>query len=195
MSASDDDMPSIDNDFLDGAMSEAGDGDAEESGDAGSQGQGPSRSGAGASKASSGSRTAKAKAKSKTKAPDRKKRGKIVDGKKWCKACQKWLAVENFPFGSAQCSDDRRIIQNLRKAAIAQNEVEWMDGLMSGPEEKLAKVVKAYKVRVDNAGGKARKAGVFPILVYEEEVKQETAIIVEGVYEMMHKAASYYDSI
>ena len=27
---------------------------------------------------------------------DKKKRGKVVDGKKWCKACQKWLDVKFF---------------------------------------------------------------------------------------------------
>ena len=119
---------------------------------------------------------------------DKKKRGKVVNGKKWCKACQKWLDVKNFPVGSAQCAPDRKIIQNLRNAAIAQNQQQWFEDLMGGTEERLAKVVKSYKARVEVAGGSKKKAGSFPILQYEEEVKQETAIIVDGVMEMMHKA-------
>ena len=72
-------------------------------------------------------RKKKAKGKAKGKAAgaknkfDKKKRGKVVDGKKWCKACQKWLDLKLFPVGSAQCTPDRKIIQNLRNAAMSQN--------------------------------------------------------------------------
>ena len=71
--------------------------------------------------------------------PGKHKRGKVVNGKKWCKRCSKWLAVEEFPIGSGQCHEDRRIIQNLRAAADAQGKNAWFKALMTGPEDKLQK--------------------------------------------------------
>ena len=131
-------------------------------------------------------KAAKAKAQAKT-LPKKHQRGKIVKGKKWCRACMKWLPVEQFPAGSGQCAEDRKILQNLRNAAEAQGKARWFDSLQTGPEERLAHVVLNYKNRVQHASGSKKKAGVFPIAQYKEEVRQERNIITEGIMEMMHK--------
>jgi hypothetical protein len=131
----------------------------------------------------------KPKAKSKVKVDkfDKKKRGKIVDGKKWCKGCLKWLALEAFPPGSAHCAEDRKVLQNLRNAAKSQGKMEWYEKITTSTEEALCKVIQAYKNRVKAKEGKVRAAGPFPILQYIDEVAQETSIILDGVYEMMHQ--------
>ena len=167
----------------------------EEEDDDGDEASSPRRSRA-AGKKENAKASAKGKAKAKSKAAskvtqnkfDKKKRGRVVNGKKWCRPCQKWLPLHEFPVGSAHCAVDRKVVQNLRNASIAQDQMQWYDELMDGPDERIAKVVKAYKVRVADAGGKTKKAGSSPILQYEEEVKQGHPVIVGGVYEMMHKA-------
>jgi hypothetical protein len=129
----------------------------------------------------------KGKAKAKSDKFDKKKRGKVVDGKKWCKGCVKWLAVESFPPGSAHCAEDRKVLQNLRNAAKSQGKTDWYEKITTSTEEALCKVIQSYKNRVKAKEGKVRAAGPFPILQYIEEVAQETAIILDGVYEMMHQ--------
>ena len=72
-----------------------------------------------------------------------KKYRRAVSGKKWCLAHGKYEPVENFPSGSGQCAIGRRILQNLRKAAIAQGMQKWLDKVLADPK-LLVKTVAAY---------------------------------------------------
>ena len=117
--------------------------------------------------------------------PKKSRRGKSVNGFKYCVPCKKWLPMESFPSGSAQCAPDRQAIQSLRNAAVAQNEMTWFNEAFND-DDKLAKVVKNYHARIAGSNKKsAKSAGQFPILTYIEEVRQETALILEGLAEMM----------
>lgn len=73
------------------------------------------------------------------------KRRKAVQGKKWCPAHGKYELAESFPTGSGQCGDGRKIIQNLRNAARAQNQTEWIEGVLRDAAQ-LKKTVLAYEV-------------------------------------------------
>ena len=148
-----------------------------------------------------GSARAKSKAKSKGKSKARAK-GKNVggggkrtkkDGMKFCPACQKWLPIESFPRGSGQCFEDRQAIQNLRAAAAAQGKKEWLEEQLQNPQT-CPKILQAYHNRCpkDKETGKRAKGNQFVIAQYQEEVRQETAVILDGVYEMMHLAHFIY---
>ena len=117
--------------------------------------------------------------------PKKSRRNQVVNGHNYCAPCKKWLPIEMFPNGSAQCAADRKALQSLRNAAIAQGQMAWFDEMFND-EDKLAKVVKNYHARISNSTNKnARSAGAFPILTYVEEVRQEIALILEGLAEMM----------
>ena len=118
----------------------------------------------------------KAKAKSKAKGLVNdmgKVRGRVKDGKKFCPACGKWLPISDFPAGSGQCGDNRKVIQNLGYAAKAQGQDEWWEETRRDPA-KLKKVVAAYKARQPVAGKKRKET--FVILEYIEERRKETAV-------------------
>jgi hypothetical protein len=119
---------------------------------------------------------------------DKKKRHKVVNGQKWCPPCGKWLPVGDFPSGSGQCAIDRRILQNLKNAADAQGQLDWYEECIS-KEDSLQSLVKNYKVRLDAADGKPRKAGLFPILIYRDQVKQEQSILRDENWEFMSSIA------
>ena len=114
-----------------------------------------------------------------------KARSRTKDGKKFCPACGKWLPIADFPAGSGQCGDDRKALQNLKKAAMAQDQMEWWEETIRDPT-KLKRVVKDYKDRMPPPGKKRKE---FCILQYKEERRQESAIIVDGVMEMMTERA------
>ena len=124
----------------------------------------------------------KAKAEPKMKAPAKGRRSKVVNGKKWCKACKQWLDVSSFINGSAQCAEDRKAIQNIRNAAIEQNELEWFTEVMAD-EDVMVRVVAKYKERRLTA--KPTTIAKTFILDYREEVRQETQLLLDGKWEMM----------
>ena len=62
-----------------------------------------------------------------------KARSRTKDGKKFCPACGKWLPIADFPAGSGQCGDDRKALQNLKKAAMAQDQMEWWEETIRDP--------------------------------------------------------------
>ena len=107
-------------------------------------------------------------------------------GKKFCPACGKWLPAENFPPGSGQCGDDRKVIQNLKNAAIAQDQLAWWNEVCQDPE-KLKKVLKAYRESAPPPG--KRRKTPFSILQYREERRQESSTLLDGVAEMMSELA------
>lgn len=73
------------------------------------------------------------------------KRRKAANGKKWCPAHGRYEPLESFPTGSGQCGDGRKILQNLRNAAIAQGQQEWFENMIRDPA-LLKKTVAAYEV-------------------------------------------------
>ena len=76
----------------------------------------------------------------------RGKSNKSKKGMKWCRSCRKWLPIEKFPAGSADCNVDKRAIQNLEAAARAQHQLAWWKEARADPE-KLASVVANYHRR------------------------------------------------
>ena len=124
---------------------------------------------------------AKAKGQPKTKPPP-KKRYKVVNGQKWCPPCGDWHPIDQFPDGSGQCTEGRKIIHNIRNAAHAQGQVEWFSSIMAN-EEALKRVCDNYRTRFADASS-LKKAGTFPIAKYREEIKQEKALLLDGLYEM-----------
>ena len=103
---------------------------------------------------------------------------------KWCPACGKYLPVACFPQGSGQCTRDRKAVQNLRVAAKNQGQDKWWIEVCSDPKQ-LQKVIKNYHYRCPEA--KESKRSNFPIATYIEEIRQEHAILTDGVYEMMNE--------
>ena len=112
-----------------------------------------------------------------------KGRKKVSNGKKFCPAHNKMEPIENFPQGSGQCGEGRKIVQNLRNAAKAQDQMPWFESIARDPK-KLAKAVHAYQVRCPPPPPNKRRAS-FATLKYVEEVKQEQAVIYDGILEMM----------
>mgnify|MGYP001813951621 CR=1 FL=1 len=115
-----------------------------------------------------------------------KARGRAKDGKKYCAPCGKWLPLDQFPSGSAQRGEDRKALQNLKNAAVAQQQGAWWDEVTRDPK-KLRDVVKKYKQRVPPPGKKRKEP--FMVLQYIEERRQEQAVLLDGVLEMMTERA------
>ena len=115
-----------------------------------------------------------------------KQRGRTKDGKKFCAPCGKWLDVTAFPAGSAQCGEDRKAIQTAKYAAQSQGQMEWWEEISKDPE-KLRKVCKAIRERKPPPGKKRKES--FQVLQYIEERRQETAVLYDGVQEMMNELA------
>jgi hypothetical protein len=79
----------------------------------------------------------------------------------------------NIAQGSASCIESRRVLQNLRNAAKSQGCLNWYIEIQNAVDKsELLKLVNNYKVRTALAGG-TKKMGVFPVLVYREEVRKE----------------------
>ena len=115
-----------------------------------------------------------------------KKRSRVnKDGKKYCAPCGRWLPISSFPPGSAQCGEDRKAIQGLAYCAKTQNQMQWWNDTCNDPA-KLKKVVAAYKDRQPKAGKKRKEP--FIILQYLEEIRQESAVLLDGVHEMMNES-------
>ena len=110
-----------------------------------------------------------------------KTKGNVKAGKKFCPACSRWLPIEEFPTGSGQCGTDRKVMQNLRNAAVAQDQVAWWEDTVKDPE-KLKHAVQAYKDTLP-APGKKRKQ--FVIVQYIEERRNESSVLLDGIQEMM----------
>lgn len=110
----------------------------------------------------------------------RPKRAKA--GMKRCYACNKDLPIDQFPLGSAHCSNDRQPVQNLASAAKAQGQDTWWAEVIQDPK-KLQKVVKAYHQQCPKVDGKKRAP--FKVLTYIEYVRQEELLIKDAEYEMM----------
>ena len=133
-------------------------------------------------------KAAKAKAKSSAAAAAAtKKKVMIIDERGRCKKniqnpkkrrppCAKLEPVDNFPKGSGQCGDGRRIMQNLMAASVAQGQVVWYDEVVSDAKQ-LAKVVAAYRACCPPAPA-GKKRNPFVVLKYSEEVKQGTVHLV-----------------
>ena len=115
-----------------------------------------------------------------------KKTTRAKDGKKLCPACNKFLPISAFPAGSGQCGPDRKAIQNLKYASVAQGQQKWWEEVCQSAE-KLQKVVEIYHARFPEETSKKRTS--FPIAQYIEERRQESSIIMDGVYEMMTERA------
>ena len=102
----------------------------------------------------------------------KKSRNKIVNGKKYCRPCGKWEALDLFPQGGSACADSRRVIQNLGRAAEAQGLWNWFVDKQNNDESAFQKLVRNYKVRLA-AAGSALKMGLYPIAQYYEDVRRE----------------------
>ncbi|CAE7259215.1 unnamed protein product [Symbiodinium sp. CCMP2456] len=110
-----------------------------------------------------------------------KSRGFAKDGKKYCAPCGKWLPLSSFPAGSAQCGEDRKAIQNLASLSKKQGQEDWWQETVADVK-KLKAVVKAYKALKPPPGKKLKE---FVILQYIEERRRESAVLYDGVLEMM----------
>lgn len=108
---------------------------------------------------------------------------KSKKGIKWCRRCRKWLPIEKYPAGSADCDVDKRATQNLEAAARAQHQLAWWKETRADPE-KLASVVANYHRRCPDMPDKKRRE-TFPIMQLIQETRQESAVLIDGVYEMM----------
>ena len=124
----------------------------------------------------------KAAPKGAAKAAAKGKRNKVVNGKKFCPVCKKWLPAEEFPTGSGQCAIDRRFIQNMTAAACAQGKDDWWKEVQAEPA-KLESVHKAWLHRCLPKAG-STKCQPFAIAVYLEECRQEEQVLKDGLYEM-----------
>jgi hypothetical protein len=80
--------------------------------------------------------------KERDKQDKRGKYNKTKGGKKQCRACQKWMPLDKFPLGSADCEVDKPAVQNLRAAAIAQDKKDEFDKILNDPV-RLPKLVAA----------------------------------------------------
>ena len=78
------------------------------------------------------------------------------------------------------------MIQNLKNAAIAQDQLAWWNEVCQDPE-KLKKVLKAYRESAPPPG--KRRKTPFSILQYREERRQESSTLLDGVAEMMSELA------
>ena len=159
--------------------------------DGGHDSEQSSAEGSGTGTTRQGRAKSRAGPKSRAKGPSRlkvindkgKSRSRVTkDGKKFCPACGKMLPVTDFPPGSGQCGKDRKAIQVLKNCAVSQNQLPWWEETIRDPK-KLKKVVAAYHARAPPAGKKRKEQ--FNILQYIEERRLESAVIFDGVMEMM----------
>ena len=96
-------------------------------------------------KSKSSNKSSKKEASKEEKADKKEQRGKYnktKGGKKQCRACQKWMPLDKFPLGSADCEVDKPAVQNLRAAAIAQDKKDEFDKILNDPV-RLPKLVAA----------------------------------------------------
>ena len=110
----------------------------------------------------------------------RSKRAKA--GVKRCPACNKDLVIDQFPVGSAHCSNDHQPVQNLASAAKAQGQDAWW-AEVKRDNKKLQRVVKAYHQQCPRVDGKKR--ALFKVLTYIEYVRQQELLIKDEQYEMI----------
>jgi hypothetical protein len=119
------------------------------------------------------------------KATKPNKYSKTKDGKKYCRACGKHLPIGSFPEGSANCTNDKPAIQNLKTAAKNQGESAWFDETY-GDEGKLQRAVSAYHRRCPKIV-EGRRATKFKILRHIEEIRVEEQLLFDGVKQMMNE--------
>lgn len=136
-------------------------------------------------KNNSGKKSSKKEASKGEKADKKDQRGKYnknKSGKKQCRACQKWLPMDKFPIGSADCEVDKPAIQNLRAAAVAQDKKDKFDKILTDPV-RLPKLVAAFHERCPRQGKKRRER--FALTQWFEDHRQESNVLTDGIYEMM----------
>ena len=111
---------------------------------------------------------------------------KVQEGKKWCRAHQKYHAVEEFPAASASCRDGKRYIQNIQQAAICAGKEDWWKETFND-DMKLTEAIRFYEENcaVRLPGTKKKNPKVFPIMQYLEVKKESNAWIHDDVMEPM----------
>ena len=112
-----------------------------------------------------------------------KAKKKLVGDKKWCPPCGKYEPKELFPPGSGQCAAGRQIMQNLKNQSRAQGREKWWEETCADPK-KLVRVCNNYKCRCPPPPPGKKREG-FNIAVYLEEIRQEQAVLYDGIQEMM----------
>ena len=73
-----------------------------------------------------------------------KLRGRIVDGKKLCDPCGKWLDVAAFPAGSSMCADHWKAFRAMKHAVHREGQMACWEEFSKDPE-KLIKMRKAFR--------------------------------------------------
>ena len=115
------------------------------------------------------------------------KSGRAKGNTKWCGPCGKYLPICDFPPGKSVCSKDNNALRSLASAAKAQDQQDWWNKINAEPPV-MKQVLAAYHNRC-HVEGKRNKRG-FPIATYREELRRASAMLRDGVYEMMNERAA-----
>ena len=115
---------------------------------------------------------------------------KVVAGKKQCKDCIKLKLVADFGLQKPSCFTCCRAIDNTRTAAELQGEMEWFNEQLTTPQKKM-KLIDGYNRKVGAAACTKKRKGLgsFNVAQYKQQIKNEEALLRDGVYEMMHECA------
>ena len=152
-------------------------------GGSGKQGRGCDRDGGSAAAATKTHRASSAQNGTKGGRPVKHQKGQS----RQCQGCFKSYPHGEFPAGSIYCWEDKRALNNLHNAALAQDELPWYKEQVEDPLKRKKLLIGYHKMCPAVPDGGRRKG--FYFAKYREVERAESGVLWDDVAEMMSEIA------